>query len=95
MVVVYTVVHETVPDPMTPGRALRKGSTLHLEPDRYPLHAKIVERLKKRGGWTTDEQPKFVPEPVEVPESKEDPQNVVYPHQRELVARLRAERSGG
>jgi hypothetical protein len=89
---VFTAQRARVVHPGVKGLMLSRGSVIALEPEKYELHAELAAKLR-RGGWSevSDAPPPEAPRPpMEPSDSGEDAGDRVYPHQAEIIERLRA-----
>jgi hypothetical protein len=90
MLVTFTVRHERAVSPVTPGLMVSRGYRLVLEPDRFPKHRLLVNRLRRSGAWTEDGVKPEDLKPVQT-KAPEEQQKIdeVLPHQADIIAKIR------
>lgn len=87
---VLEVAHRRVADPNQAGNMLERGHRLHLEPDVYPKHKALADKLLRSRAWkqVDSEAPRKPTEPVATPSDG------ILPHQRQALDRLRSREPG-
>ena len=71
---------------------LRKGFRIQLEPDKYPKHRAIVDKLARRRAWEeiTDDGEVLQPEVQAAPQPKQKAEDQILPHQLAALQKLRS-----
>lgn len=93
--VTLEVVAAKTANPAVPGKMLSRGHKLVLEPDLYPGHRDLLNRLKVSKAWKVlgEATPELQDGPDGAPEEPQPPTaRPLYPHQAALIERLRQQR---
>lgn len=90
MKVQFRVKSRKAASPLARGVMLDRGYVIVLEPDKFELHAKMAESLKRNPAWERVSEPIAPKLAPPQPSKPTDPTPSILTHQQQVIDRIRA-----